>query len=145
MSPRNRAGRAGRLSRAHSWVAYITLLICSVSGLLYLYGSFAEEASRGFANHENLVVHGLSSLAALGVLGSVLPHHVRTAWRADRNRLWGSVSLVVMAVLSVSGAMLYYGGEESRDTTILAHWWAGLGLTLFFPLHVWLGRCRQCL
>ena len=124
-------------------MAYVTLFICVTSGLFYLYGSLTQEPTRGLANHKVLVVHGLSSLVVLGILGSVLPHHVRAAWRADRNRLLGGVSLAVMAVLSLSGALLYYGGEESRDATILAHWWAGFGLTVFFPLHVLLGRHRR--
>ena len=48
--------------------------------------------------------------------------------------------LGVLLLLAVSGEMLYYGTEESRDPSLWIHWVAGVLTLLIAPLHVLIGR-----
>jgi hypothetical protein len=88
-----------------------------------------------------LSVHGISAAGILIGFGSVLPGHVRRAWRAARNRITGSIFFGVMLALIVTGYLLYYvGNETARSFLSIFHWVVGLGLPLLAGWHIWRGR-----
>lgn len=88
-----------------------------------------------------LSVHGISAAGLLIGFGSVLPGHVRRAWRAARNRITGSVFFGVMLALIVTGYLLYYvGNETARSFLSIFHWVVGLGLPVLAGWHIWRGR-----
>ncbi|MBW8781930.1 MAG: DUF4405 domain-containing protein [Verrucomicrobia bacterium] len=89
-----------------------------------------------FGSQENplnswlLRLHGAAAMIALVVLGSLLPNHVRAAWRAHRNRFSGGGMIALSAALTLTGYGLYYAaGETLRLAASLSH----LGLGLAFP------------
>ena len=88
-----------------------------------------------------LSIHGISAAAILIGFGSVMPGHVRRAWRAARNRNSGSIFFGVMLALTVTGYLLYYvGNETARSFLSIFHWAAGLGLPVLAGVHIWRGR-----
>jgi hypothetical protein len=88
-----------------------------------------------------LAVHGGAAMGFLVLLGTVLPTHVVRAWRSGRNRLSGTMLLVTIGLLVVSGYGLYYfGGERLRTVTQWVHLGLGTLDPILFVLHLWWGR-----
>ncbi len=88
-----------------------------------------------------LSVHGISAAGLLIGFGSVLPGHVRRAWRAARNRITGSIFFCVMLALIVTGYLLYYvANETARSFLSIFHWVVGLGLPVLAGWHIWRGH-----
>jgi hypothetical protein len=132
---------------------------------LWLYGSFAVlfitgvawwvvgtwfSAETEFGPQENglqpwmLRAHGAAAMIALVVLGSLLPNHVFTGWRMNRNRFTGGGIVALCVALTITGYGLYYaGGEALRSVTSLTH----LGLGFAFPValiwHIRRGRALR--
>ena len=132
--------RAGRLPAWQRIPAHLIFTVCALSGLLFFLRHELHLDIPGVETHSYLVMHGVSAAFALLAIGAVLPGHLRVAWIARRNRMSGVVMLVVMALLMLSGLMLYYGSEELRDATVLTHWIVGGIVMAAFPLHLVLGR-----
>jgi hypothetical protein len=88
-----------------------------------------------------LSIHGISAAGILIGFGSVMPGHVRRAWRAARNRITGSIFFGVMLALTITGYLLYYvGNETARSFLSIFHWGVGLGLPVLAGWHIWRGR-----
>ena len=86
-------------------------------------------------------VHGAAAMAILVLVGMLLTGHVRSAWRARRNRGNGSLFLSAFGILTVTGYGLYYaGGENLRAWSSWIHLAVGLALPLLLILHIWLGK-----
>ena len=139
MSP-SKIRRAGRLPSWQRIPTHLVFAVCALSGLLFFLRHELHLEIPGAETHSYLVMHGVSAAFALLAIGAILPGHLRVAWIARRNRLSGVVMLVVMALLMLSGLMLYYGSEELRDATVLTHWIVGGIVIAAFPLHLVLGR-----
>ena len=133
-------GRAGRLPPLQRWLAYLLFLACGGSGLAYLLGHELQIARDILADHQVLVLHCVSAAMMLLLAGSVLPTHVRVGWRIRRNLWTGLLILGVLLLLAISGEMLYYGSEESRDPSLWVHWIVGVLTLALAPLHVLVGR-----
>ena len=74
-----------------------------------------------------LTVHGISAGWAVFLLGTVAVGHIRVGWVLRKNRLSGVGNAAALGLLTLTGWGLYYGTEEMRDLTVLAHWSLGLG------------------
>ena len=86
-------------------------------------------------------LHGGTAMAVLVLLGLLLPVHVRRAWLVARNRVSGSVMLVLCLLLALSGWALYYaGGEATRAAAGRVHVVIGLTLPVFLLAHIAFGR-----
>ncbi len=132
--------RVGRLPYFQRISAYAVLMLCAFSGAAYILGHELNILHDWLADRSVLITHGVSAFLMLIVIGSVLPTHVRVAWRARKNIMTGLLMFTVMATLAISGLMLYYGVEESRDASLWTHWLVGSAVFLIFPLHALLGR-----
>jgi NADH:ubiquinone oxidoreductase subunit 6 (subunit J) len=65
--------------------------------------------------------------------------HIKAAWKSKRNKISGSLMVLVMSLLLISGLFLYYGAD-TRDVALWIHWIIGCGLVLLFPFHFIAGR-----
>ena len=139
-TPPRHLTRAGRLPTLQRWLAYLLFVVCGGSGLAYLLGHELQMARAVLADHQILVAHGVSAAMLLVLTGSVLSTHVRVGWRVKRNLVTGILILGVLLLLAVSGEMLYYGSEESRDPSLWVHWVIGVLALLLAPVHVLIGR-----
>lgn len=126
---------------------YATGILLVLSGALWLLFHHFVRIPGEFGDRPHaiepwlLVVHGLFAAAFLIGFGSVLPGHVRRAWYGRRNRISGSVFLVLLSVEVASGYALYYTGEETARALISAlHWVVGLGMPALMGWHIWRGR-----
>ena len=87
-----------------------------------------------------LAAHGVAAYALLWAAGSLMPLHIRVAWRLRRNRTSGAVMGALLTLLALTGLWLYYGSLAGRDWVSVGHWLLGLMAALTVWLHRWLGR-----
>lgn len=136
-----------RLAAAQQWSIYLLTGLLTLSGVLWLWFHHFVRLPGEFGPQIHplepwwLKVHGVSAAAFLVAFGSVLPLHVRSAWRNRRNRVSGTIFLSVTVLLASSGLGLYYaGGEGARDLISVLHWSVGLAMPALAVWHVWRGR-----
>ncbi len=88
-----------------------------------------------------LMLHGGTAMAALLLLGALIPVHVIRSWRSRKNRFSGSAMVTFNAVLIGTAFGLYYLGSETlRPWISWIHIAAGSSLAVLFPLHIYWGR-----
>ncbi len=88
-----------------------------------------------------LMLHGMTAMIALVLLGALIPLHIQRSWRAGKNRITGSVMVGTNAVLVVTASGLYYAGSDLLRTFVAdVHIAAGLALPALIVIHIVLGR-----
>ena len=127
-----------RLGKMPGWQKYfvqIGMLSCSLTGAVYLLGHEFHIERAILGTHSVLAWHGVATILATLGLGSVLPFHLKAGLKSKR-KLWSGLSqLAFLAILLVSGALLYYGPAEIRDAVIATHWMIGITFFAIFLLH----------
>jgi len=136
-----------QLGPQHRRLTYAGLILLWVSGLLWLIFHYfmSTVAEFGVGPHPLQVwwlkLHGLAAMGTLMIFGSLMPGHIRQAWRHRKNRLSGVAMVTSMIALTLTGYALYYvGGEEWRPLISFSHWLWGLALAPLIVLHIILGR-----
>lgn len=88
-----------------------------------------------------LMIHGGTAMVALLLLGALFPLHIRLSWRAGRNRITGTIMLVIGAILIVTAFWLYYSGSDKlRSMVSWIHIVVGLALPVLVLVHALAGR-----
>ena len=132
-----------RLGRRHRAWTY------TVCGLLFLSGAawqILHWISESAPPQNNLGpwlmrLHGAAAMAALVILGTLIPLHLRRGWIARRNRVSGVAFTGACGVLVLTGYALYYAGSESlRNWSSFTHVAVGLAGPFALLWHIWLGR-----
>jgi hypothetical protein len=128
------------------WTLYLTTVVLFATGGLWLivhYG-LKQRGADGLPHPAEpwiLRVHGLAMMVGLFVYGSLLRAHMINAWKLQRNRSTGVLVVTVLALLTMTGYLLYYvGGETTRPIISVAHWAIGLVIGGLLPFHIWHGR-----
>jgi hypothetical protein len=127
--------RLGKMPVWQKHFVQIGILSCSLTGTVYLLGHEFHIERAVLGTHSVLAWHGIAAILATMALGSVLPFHLKAGLKSKR-KLWSGLSqLAFLAILLVSGAMLYYGPAEIRDVVIATHWIIGIVFFAIFLLH----------
>lgn len=132
--------RIGRLPKWQRNATHLVLAICALSGVVFLLKQSVGLWGGRDGAHDVLIIHGVSAAFALMAFGAVLPAHIRISWIAKRNITSGLSMLAVMGALMLTGLLLYYGAEESRDFAELTHEVIGFAAIAVFPLHILIGK-----
>lgn len=138
-----------RLSRRHEWFVYAVAAAVFFTGAAwaavhYLLAPPNDFGIAGAGQSWCLKLHGAAAMAVLVLLGSLLPLHLKFAWRAGRNLRTGLSLLALLAFLVFTGYGLYYFGDERlRAWTSAAHLWVGLMLPVIMSMHVWRGKTSR--
>ena len=111
------------------------MLICSVTGSVFLLGHEFQIERALLGNHLVLASHGLSAMLASIALGSILPFHLKAGYQSKRKRFSGFIQLGFLLILMITGGILYYGPAELREPTIQLHWLTGLVFFAIFMFH----------
>ena len=133
-----------RLGKMPGWQRTFVIygmMTCSVTGILYLLGHQFHIQRSTLGSHSILAAHGIAAMLAILALGSVLPFHIKAGYKSKRQWWSGFSQLGFLAVLLISGALLYYGPEEIRDGVIDTHWIVGLLFFAIFILHAFSKLC----
>ena len=132
----NAQRRPGTMPHWQRWAFWLGMGLCCISGLSYLLGREFFIATSLLGDRSVLTVHGISAGWAVFLLGTVAVGHIRVGWILRKNRLSGVGNAATLGLLTLTGWGLYYGTEEMRDLTVLAHWSLGLGFVAVLGLHV---------
>ena len=138
--------RGLKLTAGHRWTLYSVSLLLFLSGAAWAWADHLEGAASASTAWRDfkpwlLKTHGLSAMAFVLLLGTLLPGHVRRAWRARKNRGQGTFFLAAVSVLTCSGYFLYYLGDENwRNAFSQFHLWLGVISPILMAWHIWSGR-----
>ena len=127
-----------RLGKMPGWqrsFVISSMLACSISGSLYLLGHEFHIQRSTFGNHNVLASHGIFAMIAILALGSVLPFHLKAGLKSKKKWMSGFSQLSFLAILLTTGALLYYGPAEIRDSVVITHWVVGLMFFAIFLMH----------
>jgi hypothetical protein len=134
--------KRSRIAHLPFWQSVSThtiFIICATSGVFYLFAHEFDIKPLPIENHSILIIHGFAAYFFALLFGAVMPLHIKAGWKSKRNKLSGSLMVLVMSLLLISGLFLYYGAE-TRDAALWVHWIIGCGLVLLFPFHFIAGR-----
>ena len=90
-----------------------------------------------------LLLHGISSIAAMYLLGWITARHVLRRWTSGMRRLSGSVLAAMLALLVISGFALFFVSEDAwQHAAAVVHEVLGVAVTVFAVQH-WFFRGRR--
>jgi hypothetical protein len=133
--------RLGKMPNWQRTFVILGMMICSITGLIYLLGHQFQIQRAALGTHSILAAHGIAAMLAILALGSVLPFHIKAGYKSQKKRWSGFSQLSLLTLLLVTGALLYYGPEEIRDITVDTHWMTGLLFFVIFLLHAFQKIC----
>lgn len=129
--------RRNRLPQNYRWATYFIVALVWCSGAAWLLFHYFLAHQGEFGAEPNpleiwwLRLHGVGTFAVLWLAGALWIVHVRTALAMPRRRPSGILLLVIFAILTISGFLLYYGADGNvRDWTAVVHWCVGLAVVL---------------
>jgi cytochrome b561 len=125
------------------WV-YATFATLAATGVIRLIADMlknAEDEAWQTIAADMLMLHGMTAMIALVLMGVMIPLHVQRSWRAGNNRVSGAVMVGANAVLIATAWGLYYAGSDLLRTFATdIHIAVGLALPALAIAHVVLGR-----
>ena len=127
-----------RLGKMPAWQRLFVIcgmMACSITGVIYLLGHQFQIQRSILGTHSILAAHGIAATLATLAIGSVLPFHIKAGYKSRKQWWSGFVQISFLAVLLISGMLLYYGPGEIRDFVIDVHWIVGLLFFSIFMLH----------
>ncbi|MDE5445524.1 hypothetical protein GWG65_29680 [Bradyrhizobium sp. CSA207] len=127
--------RLGSVQKSAVWTA---TSVVALTGLAWFVLHDLIETEPGETERLLLMLHGISAYAMLIVIGSLLPLHVRSGWHRRRKRWTGGTTLATLALLAMTGLVLYYGGEQTREPARWIHIGIGIACIALFPVHAML-------
>jgi hypothetical protein len=131
--------------RFSNYAAVATLVVSGVIWLIadQLKASDSGEMWQAIAANM-LMLHGMTAMVALILLGAMIPLHMQRSWRAGKNRITGVVMVATNAVLVVTASGLYYAGSDLLRAFLAdVHIVAGLAVPALIVIHIVLGRRAQ--
>ncbi|MFT4045169.1 MAG: hypothetical protein QM661_00560 [Solimonas sp.] len=142
MRPQHRPRRSPRLGKPRKLAFNLIAIGVWASGVAWLLlhylmrrqGEFGPETHP--AEPWALKCHGAFAFAALWMSGMLWAVHIGNAWEQHRRRWSGGILFALLAVLIVSGYLLYYAGDETfRGAVSCAHWITGLTIAFAYAGH----------
>ena len=134
--------RSAKLASWQIWLLALSGTGLWLSGCGWLLLHFYGQKQGEFGPEMNPIepwmmkAHGLFLIPALLTIGGMFVAHIPKGWTHQRQRIAGIALCAVLAVLIMSGYMLYYVGDEDlRNWTSVAHWAIGLILPVVFLWH----------
>jgi cytochrome b subunit of formate dehydrogenase len=123
--------RLGLVQKSAVWTA---VAVVALSGAAWFVHDLID-AEPGETERLLLMLHGISAYAVLIAIGSLLPLHVRSGWHRRRKRWTGGSTLAVLVLLAITGLVLYYGSEATRQPARWIHIVIGMACIALFPVH----------
>lgn len=134
-----------RLNPQFRFALYAVFAGLFLTGIGWLWANQMKDGSSGEAWQTAMTylmtLHGGAAMAALMLLGAIIPLHAQRAWRSDRNRPLGAIMLAFNGVLVATAFGLYYAGSDVLRSGISdIHIGFGVGLPALWLVHVVVGR-----
>lgn len=134
--------RSARLAKWQIWLLSLSGTLLWLSGSAWLLLHFYGQATGEFGPEANplepwmLRLHGFVMLPALLGVGGLFIAHFPKGWIHRPQRIIGIVLGVFLAILAITGYLLYYVGDDDLRTLFSkTHWIAGLAVPAAFIWH----------
>lgn len=125
----------GKMPRWQRWLTISAFLSCSISGIAFLLSQQSNIIKSILGSHWVLTLHGATASLAIMALGATLPFHIKAGLKAKKNVISGISQIILLVILIITGLLLYYGPEETRNTSVLTHWIVGILFLALFVCH----------
>jgi hypothetical protein len=140
---RHRPGqRVVRIAKRRRAALYVVAAGIWSTGALWLTLHYFFQRHAQFGTQANpaepwaLKLHGAFGFAALWVFGLLWGVHIVNGWTSGRRRWSGALLFGLIAVLGLTGYLLYYaGGDDLREAVSTLHWVVGLAAPALFVWH----------
>jgi hypothetical protein len=133
-----------RLEPGFRFWTYAIFATLVLTGAIWLIADLLKDPESEAAQMiaaDMLILHGMTAMIALVLIGAMIPLHVQRSWRAGKNRASGAVMVGVNAILVATAWGLYYAGSDLLRTFVAdVHIAAGFALPALAIAHVVLGR-----
>lgn len=136
------APRAPELSRSRILTIYTISSGLWLTGAVWLIAHYVlvYDGEFGPIPHPlefwSIAAHAAFAFASLWLFGVLWSVHIPAGWRSSRRRWSGSAMFGVLALLILSGYLLYYLGNAEMISIVAAlHWAVGLACPALFLLH----------
>jgi uncharacterized membrane protein YesL len=133
-----------RLEPGFRFWTYAVLATLTATGAVWLIADLLKDPEGEMWQMiaaDMLMLHGMTAMIALMLIGAMIPLHIQRSWRAGKNRTSGAVMIGVTAVLVATAWGLYYAGSDLLRTFVAdVHIVVGLALPALVIAHVALGR-----
>jgi hypothetical protein len=136
-----------RLEPSLRFWTYAIFATLALTGSIWLIADMlksADDETWQTVASDMLMLHGMTAMIALVLIGSIIPLHIQRSWRAGKNRVSGAVMIGTNAVLVATAWGLYYAGSETLRTVVAdVHIAVGLAMPALVIAHVVLGRLSK--
>jgi hypothetical protein len=133
-----------RLEPGLRFWTYAVFATLAATGVIWLVADMLKNADDELWQMiaaDMLMLHGMTAMIALVLIGVMIPLHIQRSWRTGKNRVSGAVMIGANAVLVATAWGLYYAGSDLlRTFAIDIHIAVGLALPALAIAHVVLGR-----
>ena len=131
--------RLGCMAKWQRWTSYVLFSLCVSSGFVWF---VLADLLEWMPPQLKVwwVLHGVTAMLSLLLIGAALPQHISVAWKAKRNRGGGGLSTFLLGLLLGSVMVLYYGAASFHDEARWVHIVLGIFLLILFPWHILRGR-----
>ena len=134
-----------RLDRGLRVWTYATFTALLVTGAVWLVADPFKTSDDGESWQAvaatMLMLHGITAMIALVLLGMLIPLHVGRSWRTGKNQISGAAMMAANAILVATASGLYYAGSDLlRAVVVDVHVAIGIVLPALLATHVILGR-----
>ncbi len=121
-------------SRINLWLIWAAVAATGIA--LYWLAPINEDDFPHPLNGLFRELHGASAMLAVFFFGYMFADHVQKKMHKKKHYWDGYVHLTIWSLLTLSGLLLYYPQEFLESWNVASiHWYAGLGLSVVFPLH----------
>ena len=149
--PHQYSHQAGlRLSQRRKRALYAVFGGAWATGILWLFFHYFLMRQGEFGGEPHpleawwLRLHGAFAFAALWIGGLLWAAHIRPVLGRPGRRISGLLLLGMLAILAVTGYLLYYAVDDGlRDVMRWVHWLIGLALVLVLGIHVMRARANR--
>jgi hypothetical protein len=132
-----------RLATLQRRLLHSALAVLLVSGAYWALIHYLGARSR-LSEPLLMKIHGAAAMAALVLVGGLVPGHVSAGWALRQNRSSGTGLLLVCGLLTITGHLLYYSGDEAaRALSSYAHLALGIALPIVLGAHLFANPSRQ--
>ncbi len=134
--------RGLQITRRSRRLLYSVSLTLFISGISWAWIHHLDELGQATESLRELngwfiAIHGFSAMTFVLLLGTLLVGHVRRAWHARKNRKNGAFFLTAVSLLTLSGYVLYYTGNEAvRNAVSNFHLWLGVAAPVLLFWHI---------
>lgn len=135
--------RPSGFNKKELFVFYATFVLLFLTGIVWLYFDYfvSVKSMIGQVKHPAqawwLKGHGFFAILFTFLFGFIYGVHIKRTWPMQKRRKSGLFLVGLLCLISVTGFLLYYAGDETlRSYSSYIHWVLGLCVPIVLVRHI---------